>query len=223
MNKSIKEIENLLPGYNCGSCGYNTCKDYASHILRNDGVNGRCPILDLERYKNQKLTIEKMIKGLVNTESQKTIQGVLDNYDADIVLSPLKGEKSCREVLLSFVGMEVLVGDLVCYRPLGCPIVHFAKVIEKEGSLITVFIVGPGARDENKNIKDLGKCMIIAFEGIYEGRNVFVGQTVRFLPNHCMMQKIHSGVIVELKGSAIRIEGIDLKVWAPPVSVISNQ
>jgi len=39
-----------------------------------------------------------------------------------------------------------------------------------------------------------------------------VGETVRFLPEHCMMQNVHSGVVVHFKGNAERIEGIDLKV-----------
>jgi hypothetical protein len=62
--------------------------------------------------------------------------------------------------------------------------------------------------------------MVIAFEGKVAGTNVAVGQTVRFLPNHCMMQKIHSGVIVNLEANKIRIECIDLKVWAPPVVAV---
>jgi uncharacterized Fe-S cluster-containing protein len=40
-----------------------------------------------------------------------------------------------------------------------------------------------------------------------------VGETVRFLPEHCMMQKVHSGVVVHSEGMRLRIEGIDLKVW----------
>ena len=36
---------------------------------------------------------------------------------------------------------------------------------------------------------------------------------VRFLPEHCMMQKVHSGVVVHSEGTMVRIDGIDLKVW----------
>ena len=38
-------------------------------------------------------------------------------------------------------------------------------------------------------------------------------QTVRFLPEHCMMQKVHSGVVVHSEAAMVQIEGIDLKVW----------
>jgi hypothetical protein len=56
--------------------------------------------------------------------------------------------------------------------------------------------------------------MVLAFEGtVSRGRRPEVGETVRFLPEHCMMQKVHSGVVVHSEGNRVRIEGIDLKVW----------
>ena len=39
------------------------------------------------------------------------------------------------------------------------------------------------------------------------------GETVRFLPEHSMIQKVHSGVATHSEGARVRIEGIDLKVW----------
>jgi uncharacterized protein len=35
---------------------------------------------------------------------------------------------------------------------------------------------------------------------------------VRFLPEHCMMQKVDSGVVVQSKEKNLRIEEIDLNV-----------
>jgi hypothetical protein len=62
--------------------------------------------------------------------------------------------------------------------------------------------------------EDIGICMVTAFEGLVSrGRRPEVGETVRFLPEHCMMQKVHSGVVVHSEGEMVRIEGIDLKVW----------
>ncbi|EHP84396.1 Fe-S cluster domain protein [Methanotorris formicicus Mc-S-70] len=56
--------------------------------------------------------------------------------------------------------------------------------------------------------------MVIAFEGtVKEGKIPEVGKTVKFLPEHCMMQKVHSGVVVEVEGKRVYIEGIDLKVF----------
>jgi len=59
-----------------------------------------------------------------------------------------------------------------------------------------------------------GRCMGVAFEGVVSrGRSPEVSETVRFLPEHCMMQKVHSGVATHSEGARVRIEGIDLKVW----------
>ena len=40
-----------------------------------------------------------------------------------------------------------------------------------------------------------------------------LGDTVRFIPHRCMMQKVHSGVVVRSEGDKVRIESVDLKVW----------
>jgi uncharacterized Fe-S cluster-containing protein len=56
--------------------------------------------------------------------------------------------------------------------------------------------------------------MVAAFEGVVlNDQTMEVGATVRFIPHHCMMQKVHSGVVVHSEGDRVRIEGIDLKVW----------
>ncbi len=44
--------------------------------------------------------------------------------------------------------------------------------------------------------------MVLAFEGtISRGKKQEVGEMVRFLPEHCMMQKVHSGVVVHSEGN----------------------
>ena len=61
--------------------------------------------------------------------------------------------------------------------------------------------------------RNTGICMVAAFEGTASrGRKPEIGETVRFLPDHCMMQKVHSGVVVHSEGNRLRIEGIDLKL-----------
>ncbi|MCD4843559.1 MAG: Fe-S cluster domain protein [Methanosarcinales archaeon] len=54
----------------------------------------------------------------------------------------------------------------------------------------------------------------MGFDGmVTKGRVPDVSETVKFLPEHCMMQKVHSGVVVHSEGKRVRIESIDLKVW----------
>jgi uncharacterized Fe-S cluster-containing protein len=39
--------------------------------------------------------------------------------------------------------------------------------------------------------EEVGLCMVVAFEGVVSrGRRREVGETVRFLPEHCMMQSL---------------------------------
>jgi uncharacterized Fe-S cluster-containing protein len=72
---------------------------------------------------------------------EEKIIGVLDGYEADVVLKPLPGEESCRETLYPFTREEIKPGEIIRYRPLGCPIIHFAKVLEENHGLITVHLV----------------------------------------------------------------------------------
>lgn len=92
---------------------------------------------------------------------------------------------------------------------------HFARVLGWEHGILTVHMVGPlHLLGQQAEYNDLGVCMVAAFEGlVVRGSIPSVGQTVRFLPEHCMMQKVHSGVVVHSEGRMVRIEGIDLKVW----------
>ena len=82
--------------------------------------------------------------------------------------------------------------------------------------IATVHLAGPHQLlgEEGFQYKDLGICMVTGFEGsVDKGRVPDVGETVKFLPSHCRMLQVHSGVIVHSEGSRLRIEGIDLKVW----------
>ncbi len=214
----MPDIIDLLPGYNCGECGYKQCRDFRDALV--DGVSelASCPHLESERFSANIPKILELL-GLEKSRGTKVIRGVIDGIEADFTIAPLPGEPSCREDLYPFdrqIDVESLKGEFVRYRPLGCPVTHFAKVLEAKRGILTVHLVGPIHRlSEHKvDLKDIGICMVAGFDGIVaRGKTPKVGQTVRFIPEHCMMQKVHSGVIVHSEGSRVRIEGIDLKVW----------
>ncbi len=212
MKEAMKEIADLLPGYNCGECGLRSCREFAMALVDVEGLS-RCPILQQERFKGRALEIAKL---LVVSGKDEEIIGVLDGLRASFTLGPLPGEPSCREDLHPFdKSFDPQPGDVFRYRPLGCPITHFARVLNYKHGVATVHLIGPVHLLEGKPApEDVGICMVAAFEGtISRGRRPEVGETVRFLPDHCMMQKIHSGVVVHSEGDRVRIEGIDLKVW----------
>lgn len=213
----MAEIEKLLPGYNCGSCGFRQCRDFAAELAEKKDAEQlhKCPFLSRDNFREN---VEKILLLMGEAPEHETITGIIDGMDADFTLAPLKDECSCREDIHPFdTSLEVEIGDILRYRPLGCPVTHFAKVIDKTpGSIFTVHMVGPLHRLGNDDFKfrDAGLCMILAFDGkIAKGRVPKVGQTVRFVPEYCMMQKVHSGMVVSVEGRKVRIEAIDLKVW----------
>ena len=208
----MKQIEKLLPGYNCGECGLGSCREFASKLVDVAGLE-RCPILKQERFKGRADQIAAL---LASSEKAEEIIGVLDGLRADFALAPLRGEPSCREDLHPFnPEARLKEGDIFRYRPLGCPITHFARVLKSRQGIVTVHLVGPVHLLQGLPApEDIGICLVTAFEGtVSRGRRPEVGETVRFLPEHCMMQKVHSGVVVHSEGEIVRIEGIDLKVW----------
>ncbi len=208
----MKQIEKLLPGYNCGECGLGSCREFALTLVDAAGLE-RCPALKQERFKDRS---EKIAGLLAVSEKEEEIVGVLDGLWADFALAPLPGEPSCREDLYPFDrSADLKPGDVFRYRPLGCPVTHFARVLKFSHSIATVHLVGPVHLISGSPApQDIGICMVAGFEGLVSRGNVpDVGETVRFLPEHCMMQKVHSGVVVHSEGKRLRIEGIDLKVW----------
>jgi len=212
------EIADLLPGYNCGECGYRQCRDFAVALLDGKVELARCPHLESGNFAANVPVIRQLLGGPgTGIKDSEPIVGVIDGLEADFVFSPLSGEPSCREDLHPFdPGVGPDVGEYVRYRPLGCPVTHFARVLDVKRGIITVHLVGPIHRLGRDDVafEDIGLCLVVAFDGIVsKGRVPDVGQTVKFLPEHCMMQKVHSGVVVHSEGTRVRIEGIDLKVW----------
>jgi hypothetical protein len=229
----MAEISEMLPGYNCGECGHKQCRDYADSVSR-DGDVSKCPYLEQERFADTKAEIVEFLSTHMVVEEkigkdkvediplqckgcEESIIGVIDRRRADFSLGPIPGEPSCREDLFPFGrSIDIGPGDVLRYRPLGCPVIHFARVMKYSKGIATVHLAGPRhlLGDKNFQYKDVGICMVTSFEGfIQKGRVPDVGETVKFLPSHCMMQKVHSGVIVHSEGKRLRIEGIDLKVW----------
>jgi hypothetical protein len=209
----LNKILSLLPGYNCGSCGFKQCRDFALYITDASSLTS-CPFLEREMFR----TNLEQLKGLVGQEkNEDEVTGIIDGLRADFSLGPLHAECSCREDIHPLdVSLKIETGDILRYRPLGCPITHFARVIDSSAGIYTVHIVGPLHRlgKTDLAIKDAGLCMILAFEGtVVKGKVPSVCQTVKFLPQHCMMQKVHSGIVVSVEGRRLRIEAIDLKVW----------
>ncbi len=221
INPSIQILE-LLPGFNCNACGYPRCSEFVDALLSNETRYEACVFLIQEQYRKNGEKIKQVLEEAEVIPREEKVYGTIDGYQADFSLGPLPEEDSCREILYPLddsFRKALKVQDTIRYRPFGCPIVHFAQVLKADGGLIAVHIMGPRHRfEEDFDFLDVGICMVCGFEGIVKGKVPRVGETVRFLPHYCMMQKVHTGVVVQAEGDKVYIEGIDLKVWAPPVT-----
>lgn len=216
------DIVALLPGFNCRDCGYSGCAELALALAEKKAAVDKCRFLAQVRYQENLAKLTAMLGGEILIKEEKPV-GVIDGYVADFLLKPLPGECSCREILYPFYHKEYNKDDLIRYRPLGCPLPHFARILEADKGLITVHLIGPCHRIEGNDdmtFEDIGVCMVGGFIGIVEGKKPKVGATVRFVPDGCMMQKVHSGVVVQMENGTAIIEGIDLKVWGLPETAI---
>ncbi|WP_019178689.1 (Fe-S)-binding protein [Methanomassiliicoccus luminyensis] len=208
---SISILE-TLPGYNCGRCGFPNCRSFAAAL--GDGAEvDDCPLLLQERYAENRARLVEAVA----SRPERPVELVGNRVAADVILAPLPGEPACREFIYPFDrDVRPQAGELVSYRCLGCPILHFAKVAKVDHSVLMVQVTGPlhrlGITDSVPT--DIGICSTVAFEGqVVNDRIVEIGETVRFIPHRCMMQKVHSGVVVSSEGDKVRIENVDLKVW----------
>lgn len=57
--KIYKDLLNLLPGYNCGACGYEGCKSMAHHILENKENYKKCKPLKGNNLREMEMFIKK--------------------------------------------------------------------------------------------------------------------------------------------------------------------
>ncbi len=175
------QIEKPLLGYNCGECGLSSCREFAAKLVDVAGLE-RCTILKQERFKGR---AEEIAKLLACSEKTEEIIGVLDGLRADFALAPLGGEPSCREDLHPFnPEAQLEEGEIFRYRPLGCLITYFAKVLKNKQGIVTVHLVGPVHLLQGLPApEDIGICLVTVFEGtVSRGRRPEVGETVRFLP-----------------------------------------
>lgn len=208
------KIVQLLPGFNCGACGFTNCSSFAAELAAHNVSANDCPVLQQSRFKKNKSKLQELIKHHHVSSPKLKPKGLIDGIHADFLLHPLENEPSCRETLVCFVNTELKKNAVIRYRPLGCPITHFAQIIETNKGLIDIWVIGPGTLlNRTENVYDLGICMVLSFQGSVEGNFPKVGQTVKFLPADCMMGKVHSGVVVQCQDNTVRIDCIDLKTW----------
>lgn len=61
-NKKIETINSMLPGYNCGGCGYAGCKEMAEALLKNKEELKKCRPLRGEKKENLEKYLNENVK-----------------------------------------------------------------------------------------------------------------------------------------------------------------
>ena len=71
LNKTLTELEQMLPGKNCGACGCATCKEYAHGVFSYKMETDRCPEGGPELPQKLDAYMEAFQKLLINDTPKK--------------------------------------------------------------------------------------------------------------------------------------------------------
>lgn len=135
----IKALIELLPGANCGACGFPSCEEYAQSILRHDTpINlcrrgGEATLSKLASYLNVAATVNASQTAIVlcQGDDSKAIRKAIYNGIADCSAAEFAegGAKACRYGCLGLgscarvcpVGaIEITAGNLAVVHPAIC-------------------------------------------------------------------------------------------------------
>ena len=92
----IETVTDMLPGANCGGCGFAGCADFAKAIVENGNAPTQCPVSSAEDAKR----IAEFL-GIVAEEKEKMVAVVKCCGSASVtVRSPYNGINDCRSAVL---------------------------------------------------------------------------------------------------------------------------
>ncbi|MBL7016084.1 MAG: RnfABCDGE type electron transport complex subunit B [Kiritimatiellales bacterium] len=115
----IETVTDMLPGANCGGCGYAGCADFAKAIVENGNAPSQCPVASSEDCGR----IAEFL-GITSEEKEKLIAVVKCSGNiAATVRSPYNGIEDCRSAVLVAGGAKGCdygcIGFASCAR--ACP------------------------------------------------------------------------------------------------------
>ena len=221
----------MLPGLNCGLCGYRTCDEFASQLAASPELIRRCihlskdrvdPMADVETLSKTAAcsgcaaacgTDITIFPRTQRTAAPPTWRDSLGR-EIDFYLEHFPEDPGPREIIIPHNPMitremNVQVGDILIGRPLGmscgCPITHcgVATNVDARTGVIVWCVTGPlGPRQ--KGFKDLGYYIAEGYEGLVEDSRceLKIGMRYFFQPRMCMLQWRHSGLVNYLSRNA---------------------
>lgn len=107
------EVRELLPGVNCGGCGYAGCDAFAKAIIDGEAYGTDCPVADTKAHQDiadvMGQSVEVLEKEVAYVKCAGTIERTKDKYEYDGVkdcnkamLAPGGGQKVCNFGCLGF-------------------------------------------------------------------------------------------------------------------------
>lgn len=201
------------PGRNCGACGIATCGDFL--LLARQGKKD---LRDCPYYP--KRSAADAVQAVPSCSGRDML-----GFDYDFIVKPFPEEPSARRYiqplradLLERWGIKT--GDILRGRPVepSCPIQHVLRVIAVDPvtGILACHTVGPAAARTGAKVHDIRAYHEIGFEGVAETirHEPVVGFRMRFLPQNCMRQLVHSGVVQMVLnkscGTHVRIEDLQM-------------
>jgi electron transport complex protein RnfB len=96
VDERIERVGELLPGANCGGCGFAGCADFAKGVVAGNASPGQCPVCSTADINN----IAEYL-GIVAEEKEKTVALVRCSGDySNTVRSLYNGVRDCRSAVL---------------------------------------------------------------------------------------------------------------------------
>jgi uncharacterized Fe-S cluster-containing protein len=217
----------ILPGKNCGVCGYRSCEELEIELKKDPKIIKRCIFIEQNGNLENNLPITSNINSthfLLSDEEMDFNWTDSLGREFDFFLEHFPEEPGPREIILPHNPMitrelKVQVGDILIGRPLGmscgCPVTHcgVAMNVDHRTGVIVWCVTGP-LNPRTKGYKDLGYYIAEGYEGmVYRSRcELRIGARYFFQPRMCMLQWRHSGLLNYLnktpEGLQIRLEGL---------------
>jgi uncharacterized Fe-S cluster-containing protein len=222
---TTENLKAVLPGLNCGVCGYRTCEELAAKMDLDGSAVKRCIHLEPAAQPLGKESFAQRTAG----SAVETITRAVDWKDSlgrefDFYLEHFPEDPGPREIILPHNPiltreLDINAGDILIGRPLGmscgCPITHcgVARNVDRRTGVLTWCVTGP-LNPRQHGCKDLGYYIAEGYEGIVkEARaELTIGMRYYFQPRMCMLQWRHSGLVNFLNatdhGFQVRLEGL---------------
>ncbi len=108
----IDEVEELLPGANCGGCGFAGCRAYAENAVNNKTVDPPCPVADAEamqavaRLLDLEVEVkEKQVATLLCKGTHENSRSVMEYYGIDDCWAAMLVANSLKACAFSCLGL----------------------------------------------------------------------------------------------------------------------